>query len=1183
MVVCRWGTRSAAPTTRCTWWPAATPSACSGSTPSDQVCVCSQYGCVQVGYTERGTDYTLYLVAGSNAERVQWINSIRSGVCVCSQYGCVQVGYTERGTDYTLYLVAGSNAERVQWINSIRSVCISNGRARARYHPAAWSRSWSCCDAERRAAPGCALAAVWAPDDDLPKENHTTNLPPVTAAVTMPGGGGAPPGTPSAKLKEKQKKVVVALYPFKAIESGDLSLEKGAEYEVIDDSQEHWWKVKDENGAVGFIPSNYVKEKETLGLQKYEWYVGEMSRQRAESLLKQEDKEGCFVVRNSSTKGMYTLSLYTKVNHAQTKHYHIKQNSRGDFYLSDKHCCASIPELINYHKHNSGGLCSRLKATPCDRPAPPTAGLSHDKWEIDPSELVLLEELGAGQFGVVRRGKWRGRIDTAVKMMKEGTMSEDDFIEEAKVMTKLQHQNLVQLYGVCSKRRPIYIVTEYMRHGSLFNYLRRTAPDLLPAAVLLDMCIQVPVPDTCSTTCCRRRAAGHVHTGTSARHLLHHLLPPPCCWTCAYRYQCPTPAPPPAAAAVLLDMCIQVPVPDTCSTTCCRRRAAGHVHTGTSARHLLHHLLPPPCCWTCAYRYQCPTPAPPPAAAAVLLDMCIQVPVPDTCSTTCCRRRAAGHVHTGTSARHLLHHLLPPPCCWTCAYRYQCPTPAPPPAAAAVLLDMCIQVPVPDTCSTTCCRRRAAGHVHTGTSARHLLHHLLPPPCCWTCAYRYQCPTPAPPPAAAAVLLDMCIQVPVPDTCSTTCCRRRAAGHVHTGTSARHLLHHLLPPPCCWTCAYRYQCPTPAPPPAAAAVLLDMCIQVPVPDTCSTTCCRRRAAGHVHTGTSARHLLHHLLPPPCCWTCAYRYQCPTPAPPPAAAAVLLDMCIQVPVPDTCSTTCCRRRAAGHVHTGTSARHLLHHLLPPPCCWTCAYRYQCPTPAPPPAAAAVLLDMCIQVPVPDTCSTTCCRRRAAGHVHTGTSARHLLHHLLPPPCCWTCAYRYQCPTPAPPPAAAAVLLDMCIQVCKGMAYLERHNYIHRDLAARNCLVGDENVVKVADFGLARYVLDDQYTSSGGTKFPIKWAPPEVLNYTRFSSKSDVWAFGVLMWEVFTCGQVPYGRMKNTQVVEMVQRGHLLEKPDGCSPVIYNVMRACWRGVPDERPSFRALNAELAGVAQAVLAD
>jgi len=113
-----------------------------------------------------------------------------------------------------------------------------------------------------------------------------------------------------------------------------------------------------------------------------------------------------------------------------------------------------------------------------------------------------------------------------------------------------------------------------------------------------------------------------------------------------------------------------------------------------------------------------------------------------------------------------------------------------------------------------------------------------------------------------------------------------------------------------------------------------------------------------------------------------------------------------------------------------------------------------------------------------------------------------------------------------------------------------------------------------FYFLRYVLDDQYTSSGGTKFPIKWAPPEVLNYTRFSSKSDVWAYGkhnnlhiyhinlvrslifwfflgVLMWEIFTCGKMPYGRLKNTEVVDRVQRGIILEKPKMCFKEVYEV--------------------------------
>ena len=86
-----------------------------------------------------------------------------------------------------------------------------------------------------------------------------------------------------------------------------------------------------------------------------------------------------------------------------------------------------------------------------------------------------------------------------------------------------------------------------------------------------------------------------------------------------------------------------------------------------------------------------------------------------------------------------------------------------------------------------------------------------------------------------------------------------------------------------------------------------------------------------------------------------------------------------------------------------------------------------------------------------------------------------------------------------------------------------------------------------------MIDDQYTSNGGAKFPIKWSPPEVLNYTRFSSKSDVWAFGVLCWEVFTCGEMPYGRAKNPEVVERVQRGQILQRPQSCPFEVYEVRR------------------------------
>lgn len=120
-----------------------------------------------------------------------------------------------------------------------------------------------------------------------------------------------------------------------------------------------------------------------------------------------------------------------------------------------------------------------------------------------------------------------------------------------------------------------------------------------------------------------------------------------------------------------------------------------------------------------------------------------------------------------------------------------------------------------------------------------------------------------------------------------------------------------------------------------------------------------------------------------------------------------------------------------------------------------------------------------------------------------------------------------------------------------------------------MVNEKNVVKVCDFGMARYVLDDQYTSSLGSRFPVKWSPPEVLHYNKFSSKSDVWSFGVLMWEVFSEGRTPFGNRPNPEVVDEVTQGVRLYKPHKAPTNIYKIMYKCWHERPQGRPSFSNL--------------
>ena len=154
-----------------------------------------------------------------------------------------------------------------------------------------------------------------------------------------------------------------------------------------------------------------------------------------------------------------------------------------------------------------------------------------------------------------------------------------------------------------------------------------------------------------------------------------------------------------------------------------------------------------------------------------------------------------------------------------------------------------------------------------------------------------------------------------------------------------------------------------------------------------------------------------------------------------------------------------------------------------------------------------------------------------------------------------------------------IIDSAAQVASGMFFLESSGYIHRDLAARNILVGENYICKVADFGLARLIEDDEYNAREGARFPIKWTAPEAALYNRFTIKSDVWSFGILLAEMITKGRVPYPGMANAEVLAQVERGYRMPKPPGCPDGLYKIMLDCWNKDPERRPTFEFLRSQL----------
>ncbi|CAH1111206.1 unnamed protein product [Psylliodes chrysocephalus] len=151
---------------------------------------------------------------------------------------------------------------------------------------------------------------------------------------------------------------------------------------------------------------------------------------------------------------------------------------------------------------------------------------------------------------------------------------------------------------------------------------------------------------------------------------------------------------------------------------------------------------------------------------------------------------------------------------------------------------------------------------------------------------------------------------------------------------------------------------------------------------------------------------------------------------------------------------------------------------------------------------------------------------------------------------------------------ATLLLYAFQLSTALSYLESKKYVHRDIAARNVLVSTDKCVKLADFGLSRWMGDDQsyYKASKG-KLPIKWMSPESINFRRFTTASDVWMFGVCIWEILMLGVKPFQGVKNNDVIGKIENGERLALPPDCPPRLYSLMSQCWSYEPSKRPSFK----------------